>query len=125
MLSKENYILNTPSFSNHSLIRMAQRGVQTNAVTAIIQYSDQRVHVGSELKSLSISRKKIRALIQTKQLKPSMAEKLTNLCVVVANENTEIAPMIVTVVHPSKTTKGRAYYKPKGYEPIKRRKRKR
>ena len=121
-ISKDKPIVVKPVFSRHAETRMAQRGVQAQAVSIIINHGDRRIHVGSGLKSFSVSRQKADQLVRDEEIKPAMVERLSNLCVIVANDNNEA---VVSVIHPTNKKRGRSYYNAKGYEPSHRRHRKR
>ena len=118
MDTKDKPIVVKPVFSRHAETRMAQRGVQAQAVSIIINHGDRRIHVGSGLKSFSVSRQKADQLVRDEEIKPAMVERLSNLCVIVANDNNEA---VVSVIHPTNKKRGRSYYNAKGYEPSHRR----
>jgi len=114
-----------PVISRHAKMRMAQRGVQAQAVRIIVQHGDRRIHIGSGLKSFSVSRHKANELVRDREMQPAMMERLSNLCVVVANDNIDIGDTVVSVIRPENKKCGRSYYNAKGHEPKQRRYRKR
>ena len=125
MDTKDKPIVVKPVFSRHAETRMAQRGVQAQAVSIIINYGDRRIHVGSGLKSFSVSRQKAAQLVRDEEIKPAMVERLSNLCVIVANDNNENRDTVVSIIRPTNKKRVRSYYNAKGYEPSHRRRRKR
>ena len=99
--------------TNHAQKRMSQRGVQAETVQTIVQFGDRQIFVGEGCTSISMSRDFAHELAQGGEINPSMADRITNLCVVVANGDESV----VTVVRPNSRRRARSYCKSKGYKP--------
>jgi hypothetical protein len=98
--------------TEHAVKRMAQRGVRPETVQRVIEFGDQWIFVGKGCASVSLSREYAQKLIKAGEMSPSAAERLANLCVVVANDS----DAVVTVVHPENAKAARSYTKAKGYD---------
>ena len=105
--------------TKHAQTRMTQRGVSRNAAEQVIEFGDQWTFVGKGCASVSLSRDYAQKLIKAGEMSPSAADRLANLCVVVANDS----DAVVTVLHPKNAKAARSYTKAKGYDPRPRRNR--
>lgn len=98
--------------TDHAERRMSQRGVCKNAIEAVIRFGDRCVYVGNGCTSISVSWATATDLAKAGEINPAMVDRLTNLAVVVANDN----EAVVTVVRPKSRKAARSYCKPKGYK---------
>lgn len=92
--------------TKHAQIRMQQRGVRDGMTDIILTFADRRVNVGGESQAFSVSRKNAQKLIETGVMAPSMADRIKNKAVVVANDN-----HVVTVMNLEDGKRGRRYRK--------------
>lgn len=99
--------------TNHAKKRMAQRGVQADAVETIMHFGDRCIFVGSGCTSISVTRAMAFDLAKAGEISPAMVDRVANLAVVVANDN----DAIITVVRPQNRKAARPYCKSKGYKP--------
>jgi hypothetical protein len=99
--------------TDHATTRMSQRGVEASALEAVMQLADREIFAGRGCVALSISRSLMLKMAENGEISPGMVERLSNLVVVVANDNSAI----VTVVKPCNRKSARVYRKPKGYPP--------
>ena len=86
-----------------------QRGVRVS-IARTIQFGDRRIFVGEGCTSISISRGLSCELAHEGEISPSMVDRLTNLVLVVANDN----DTVVTVLRPKHRKAARHYFKPGG-----------
>src|SRR5665811_2362346 len=93
--------------TNHGLQRMSQRGVRASTVQTVIQFGDRRVPVGDGCISVSVSRNAACELAKEGEISPQTADRLANVCVLVANDN----EAVVTVVRPNNNRASRSYMK--------------
>ena len=99
--------------TDHAKKRMAQRGVQADAVEAIIHFGDRCIFVGNGCSSVSMTRTMASDLTKAGEISPAIADRVANLAVVVANDN----DTIITVVRPKNRKAARSYFNSKGRKP--------
>ena len=97
------------SMSNHGLKRNQQRGVKKQYMNLLISFADREIPVRNGCISLSVSKTRLKSLVNEGRLDAQMAEKMKNLVVVAANDDAE--PKIVTVLHAEPDKRGRHYRK--------------
>ena len=101
--------LKNNKFSQHVIKRCQQRGVKEQTVDIIIEFADKRVPVKENCVSLTVSKKRLKSLVSEGRLDAQVAEKMTDMAVVVAKEGDELT--VVTVLHAEDGSKGRHYRK--------------
>ena len=91
--------------SLHATKRMAQRGLSHEIIGAILDYHDRYVYCGGSCRCINITRKKLHYLVEDGILKPTLAEKLQNILVVLNEDD------LVISVYPRKRRCNRAAVK--------------
>lgn len=76
-------------FSRHAQRRLAQRGIQRDVVSAIIEHADHRKHCGGGCLELGLTRKRLRAMPKD-FLPPELQERLSGMRLVMAADGTVV-----------------------------------
>ena len=92
----------------HSQKRIQQRTTMKN-INVLITFADRVIPVKNGCVSLSVSKSKLQSIVQKGQCNPQIADKISNLAAVVANDNEVLE--VVTVLHMKNDIRGRHHRK--------------